>query len=79
MTVEQLNEIIDLDIKIRDTEKLLQRATNNKAEWIDFNYGNGGNSSLVCKDVSEIEIVRTLLIAYHTKNLTELKKKFSEL
>jgi len=79
MTTETLIKANELNRKIILVEKLLQNTENQKADWIEFTFGNGSNRASVCSDKDQIEIVKSLLVSFHQKELLFLKQELESL
>jgi len=79
MTPEKLIKANDLTNAINRIEILLNETKNSRVTWIEFNFGNGGNNRLVCEDRGEIEIIKSVLTAFHEKKLSLLKTEFENL
>ena len=79
MQVETLNKANELSVKINKVEKLLHDTKTQKTEWVTFTFGNGSNRSCVCEDAGEIEIIRSVLIAFHEKKLSLLREELEHL
>jgi len=80
MNVETLNKASELNSTIVRYEKLIADAKTQRCEWIEFNFGNGSNKTVVCPhEESVIQEVRNLLVKRHTEKLDKLKKEFAAL
>lgn len=79
MTPETLMKANIVIKKISETETLLNSARNQKVEWIDFTFGNGSSRSNVCNDKNQIDIIKSILVTFHEKELLLLKDELEKL
>ena len=79
MKLETLDKAKELQSSIKRNEFILDKTQNQKAEWIDFSFGNGSNRENVCDDKDTIEEIRLLLIKKHEAKIQSLKQEFENL
>lgn len=79
MTPENLRRGNELLKKIDELEKQIKAVKHHSCDWIEFNFGNGGNHSIVCNTGDIIAEVRELILRGNERSLKQLKEEFAAL
>jgi hypothetical protein len=79
MTNESLAEAIFFQKEIEKFERHNKNLLNERAEWIEFNFGNGGNAECVCSNKETIKEVAELIKKRNDESLELVKQKFAKL